>query len=70
MALEIYVYDEVHVSDDFNEAVEFVVETIKKWFESDEVKDLEVVMKKIGDRSPPALEINVGENVKVVDKVV
>lgn len=59
--LEIRVNDIQKVVDTLEEAVEFVVREVQRWFNSDDQTPLQITLTKPEDRAGPALQINVGD---------
>lgn len=62
-SLEISVFDTITTIDTLAGAIEFVVETIKKWFASDDIRALQMTLTKVQRRGPPALGINVNDTI-------
>lgn len=70
MNLKINVNDEVKVIDTLVDAIKFVEEIIRNYYESPETKPLRITISKQGDdRAPPALGINISENVEMEDRL-
>jgi len=61
--LEINVNDEIFTADGFSKAVKIIRKAILKWFRSNDQKPLTINLKKIEDRGPPALGINVNDGI-------
>ncbi len=61
--LEINVNDEIFTADGFSKAVKIIRKAILKWFRSNDQKPLIISLKKIEDRGPPALGINVNDGI-------
>jgi hypothetical protein len=61
--LEIKVFDTITTVDTLVQAVEYVIEVIRKWFTSDDKQPLDISLKKLEDRGPPSLKINVTDTV-------
>jgi len=61
--LEISVFDTVTTFDTLVEAVEYIMETIKKWFTSDNLKPLQMNFRKMQMRGPPELNIFVADTI-------
>jgi hypothetical protein len=59
--LEIKINEVCHTVDSYEEAVEFVVAEIKRWFNSSDETPLTLALTKIINRGPPTLEISIGE---------
>ena len=59
--LKIHIKDTQKVVDTLEEAVDFVVQEIRQWYNSDDDKPLTITLEKPRDRAGPALQINVGE---------
>jgi len=70
MQLEINVHENIKVVDSLGGAIAIISEMIKEYIESDIVGPLNFTIRKLDSRAPPALSINVGESVKVKDKLV
>ena len=70
MNLEIKVFEEITVVDFIGDAIEFVTETIRKWFASDDDRPLQITISKVRSRAPPALGVSVGEAVRIKDRLV
>ena len=62
-SLEIFVFDSVTTHDTLVQAIEYVIETIKKWYSSDSLKPLQMTLTKIQKRGPPDLNINVTDTI-------
>jgi dihydroxyacetone kinase-like predicted kinase len=61
--LEIKVFEEVRVVDSLKEAIMMIVEAFKKWVEGDMEKPFDLSVRKMQNKAPPSLEINVKEEV-------
>ena len=61
--LQIKVSDQIKVFDNLKEAKRYVVSVMRKWYKSDDEKPLVIEVEKVEERGPPALEINVNEEV-------
>lgn len=64
--LEIHVFDQVNTCDDLEKTIEFVVEQLKQWYAKEDRQPFQMFVKDVSGRSPPALNINVSENVKTL----
>jgi hypothetical protein len=62
--LEIQVYDTISTFDTLIQGIEFVVETIKKWFETDIKEPLNISIRKGVNKAPPSLSIDVNDRIK------
>lgn len=63
--LEIKVSDEIKVADSLKKAIMIIVEEFKKWLSTDRKEPFNLTVKRLENKSPPALEINVNEVLKV-----
>lgn len=61
--LEINVNDKVQVADSLMKAISIVLEAFKKWKDEGMDKPLNVTVKRIKNKAPPTLEVNVNEEV-------
>jgi len=57
--LEIKVNDIVFVADTFSKVMKIIRKAILKWFNSDDEEPLSFSLRKIEDRGPPSLGIDV-----------
>ena len=62
--LQIKVSDQIFLEDDLDKTIEFVVNTIKKWHAENDKNPLQLVIENQQNKAPPAIEINVSENIK------
>lgn len=62
-SLEIRVNDTITVFDTLVEAMHFLTEEIRKWFESDEKTPFNVYLDKHETRGPPSLRISVSDGI-------
>lgn len=67
VTLEIKVRDEIKVFDSVEKAEEYVFETIRNWYESEEQSPLTITLSKIADRGPPTLSVVINESIKTKD---
>jgi hypothetical protein len=61
--LEINVFDTITTFDTLVDAIEYVVEQIKKWFASEDPKPLNISLNRMTNRGPPTLKIFVADQV-------
>jgi len=59
--LEINVNDTITTFDTLVQVENCVIELIRKWFNSEDEKPLSITLKKIANKAPPSLEINVND---------
>ena len=62
--LEVKVFDKVTVADSLKQAIMIMLEAFKKWVDSDTKEPFNLSVKKVSNKAPPVLEINVEEEVK------
>lgn len=67
--LEIKVTESVQVVDTLPEVQKLVEKIILEWFESGKTTPLEITIERKETRAPPALGINVGEEVKLKEVI-
>lgn len=70
MTLEIRVHEDIKVVDSLGEAIRIIVRAFKKWAKHEDIREFQIVIKKVSDRAPPALGINVSDTSKIVDRLV
>ena len=61
--LEIHVFDQVKIADNLKEAKRYIMHAVREWYKSDVAEPLKIEVRKIEDRGPPTLSINVNEEV-------
>ena len=61
--LEIHVFDEIIVADSLKKLIKVLIGVVQKWVQGDDNTPLNIVVKKDANKSPPALEINVKEEI-------
>ena len=62
--LEIKVFDEITVVDNLKKAILIILEAFKKWVDSADDAPFNLSVKKVSNKAPPVLEINVEETIK------
>lgn len=62
--LEIRVYDNIGIFDTLVDGTTFIVDQIKKWFESGVEEPLNISVKRMANKAPPELRINVSDTIK------
>lgn len=70
MNLEIKVFEQTKVVDNIGDAIKFISEQIKEWFDSGVDLPFNLIINKINPRGPPSLGVKVGESVELKDRLV
>lgn len=70
MSLEIRVFEQVNVVDTIGDAIRIIKDAIRKWFSSGDQNPLKIEVSKVNSRGPPALGVDVGESVRIKDRLV
>jgi len=64
MNLEVKVKEEIQVFDIFENAIRYIINEIKKWFESEDQRPITIIVSKNSERGPPTLGVNISERVR------